>query len=415
VTLAKAPSVPRRVLEPYACPIKDAVGVPVIMAGRILTPEDAEGVLQAGSADYIALCRALVADPHWCLKAFGEVKRPIRHCISCNVCFERLTLELDVACVQNPLVGTEFETLAKLEPGLAGIKKQDSRVLVIGGGVAGLEAARIFAANGHQVEVWEREQEAGGQMDLALAAPDKEDVAGVWTYRVEALKQFNVPIRTGMELTLERIRGFAPDMIVIATGGVPRDAPFPVNTDIPVLQAWDVLRRPELIPLGSSITVVGGGMVGIETAECIAKRASHVAILEGQDVVAKEMARNNRWDVLLRLREASAEIVTGAPVVAIDGDTILCRSGQDIVRHSAGDRIVLAIGSRPLREVAQLADEADVPWVMAGDCNNVPGDFLTAIRDASMIAWAAEARFPAARGKEACAGMNNQKRQGGST
>ena len=123
----------------------------------MLTPEDAEGVLQAGSADYIALCRALVADPHWCLKAFGEVKRPIRHCISCNVCFERLTLELDVACVQNPLVGTEFETLAKLEPGLEGITQQDTRVLVIGGGVAGLEAARVFAANGQQVEVWERE------------------------------------------------------------------------------------------------------------------------------------------------------------------------------------------------------------------------------------------------------------------
>jgi pyruvate/2-oxoglutarate dehydrogenase complex dihydrolipoamide dehydrogenase (E3) component len=210
-----------------------------------------------------------------------------------------------------------------------------------------------------------------------------------------------VPIRTGVEPTVERIRALAPDMIVIATGGVPREAPFPVNTDVPVLQAWDVLRRPELIPLGSSVTVVGGGMVGIETAECIAKRAGHVAILEGQDVVAREMARNNRWDVLLRLREAKARIVTGTPVIAIEGDAILCRGGQDIVRHAAGELIVLAIGSRPLRDVQQLADAAGVPWVMAGDCNNVPGDFLTAIRDASMIAWAAEAKFPAARGKEA--------------
>src|SRR4030081_64698 len=183
------PSFPRRFLEPHVRPIKDAVTVPVIMAGRMLTPEDAEGVLEAGSADYIALCRALVADPHRCLKAFGEINRPIRHCFSCNGCFERLTLELDVACVQNPLMGTEFETLAKLEPGLEGIKKQDSRVLVIGGGVAGLEAARVFAANGHQVEVWERKHQAGGQMDLALAAPDKDDVSGVWTYRVPRLAQ----------------------------------------------------------------------------------------------------------------------------------------------------------------------------------------------------------------------------------
>jgi dimethylglycine catabolism A len=237
----------------------------------------------------------------------------------------------------------------------------------------------------------------------------------VWTYRVAALAQFDVPIRTSIEPTVERIRALAPDMIVIATGATPREAPFPVNTNIPMLQAWDVLRRPELIPQNSSVTVVGGGMVGIETAECIAKRAGHVAVLEGQDVVAKEMARNNRWDVLLRLRDAKARIVTGAPVIAIEGDAILCRSGQGIVRHPAGDVIVLAIGSRPLRDVQQQAGAAGVPWVMAGDCNNVPGDFLTAIRDASMIAWAAEDKFPAARGKEACAGMSKQQRQGGST
>ena len=133
------------------------------------------------------------------------MKRPIRPCISCNVCFERLTLELDVACVQNPLVGTEFETLAEARAGARGSRgQQNSRVLVIGGGVAGLEAARVFATNGRQVEVWEHNHQAGGQMDLALAAPDKEDVSGVWTYRVAALAQLNVPIRTGVEPTVDR-------------------------------------------------------------------------------------------------------------------------------------------------------------------------------------------------------------------
>jgi pyruvate/2-oxoglutarate dehydrogenase complex dihydrolipoamide dehydrogenase (E3) component len=236
-------------------------------------------------------------------------------------------------------------------------------------------------------------------MDLALAAPDKEDVSGVWTYRVAALEQLEVPIRTGIEPTVENIRAYRPDLIVIATGSTPRGAPFPVNTEVPMIQAWDVLRRPELIPMGSNITVIGGGMVGIETAECIARRAKHVTILEGQSVVAKEMARNNRWDVLLRLRDAKAQIVTGAPVVSIEGDAVLCRGGEGIVRHPTGDRIVRAIGSGPGRDVAQLADEAGVPWVMAGDCNNVPGDFLTAIRDASMIAWAAEEKFPVGSGK----------------
>ena len=349
------PSFPRRFLEPYARPIKQAVSLPVIMAGRMLTPEDAEGVLQAGSADYIALCRALVADPHWCLKAFGEVKRPIRPCISCNVCFERLTLELDVACVQNPLVGTEFETLNKLEPGLGGIR---SRMAVFWSSAAASRGSKPRACS----------RRTAGKSRCGSTSPKPADR---WTLRWRPrqgrrLGGVDLPgRRAGAARRADPVwrradrradHAYGPDLIVIATGSTPRGVPFPVNTDIPMLQAWDVLRRPELIPEGSSVTVVGGGMVGIETAECIARRAGHVLILEGQNVVAKEMARNNRWDVLLRLRDAKAEIVTAVPVVAIEGDAILCRSGQDIVRHPTGDIVVLAIGARPQREVSQLAD-----------------------------------------------------------
>jgi dimethylglycine catabolism A len=130
------PSFPRRCLEPHARPLKHALRIPVIIAGRILTPEDAEAVLQAGSADFVSLGRALLADPHWCAKAFGEILAPIRACISCNVCLERLTLERDVACVQNPLVGTEFETLDYLEPQLSAVRlsrEERRRILVIGG------------------------------------------------------------------------------------------------------------------------------------------------------------------------------------------------------------------------------------------------------------------------------------------
>ena len=130
------------------------------------------------------------------LKAFGEVEAPIRRCISCNVCYERLTLEKDVACVQNPLAGTEFETLENLEPQLvrqsATLDSERRRVLVIGAGIAGLEAARVLAATGHEVEVWEQPDVVGGQMALALAAPDKEDVEGVLTYRLESLAALGV-------------------------------------------------------------------------------------------------------------------------------------------------------------------------------------------------------------------------------
>src|SRR4029077_7264275 len=129
-----------------------------IVAGRIITPEDAEAILLAGSADFISLGRALIADPHWCAKAFGDVAAPVRGCISCNICFERLSRERDVSCVQNPLVGTEFETLAFLEPQVNRATLPEGerrRVPVIGAGVSGVEAARVSAGLGHLVEVWE--------------------------------------------------------------------------------------------------------------------------------------------------------------------------------------------------------------------------------------------------------------------
>src|SRR4051812_16877002 len=191
------PSFPRRCLAPYSKPIRDAVKIPVFVAGRIVDPEDAEAVLAEGCADFVSVGRALYTDPHWCLKAFGKVKAAIRKCIACNVCFERLTLEKDVACVHNPMIGTEFEALEHAEPQLFPEQrtKTPRRVLVLGAGVSGIEAARAAAARGHNVEVWEQAAEPSGQMPLAMAAPDKREVEPVWTYRWEQIKQFGVPVR----------------------------------------------------------------------------------------------------------------------------------------------------------------------------------------------------------------------------
>jgi dimethylglycine catabolism A len=393
------PSFPRRCLEPYARPIKDAVEIPVIIAGRIITPEDAEGVLQAASADYISLGRALIADPHWCAKAFGEVKAPIRHCISCNVCFERLTLEKDVACVQNPMAGTEFESLALLEPQLFRkplAPSERKRILVIGGGVSGLEAARMSRALGHEVEIWEREARPGGQMPLALAAPDKADVAGVWTYRTAETEQLGIPLRTGVAATADDIRRFNPDLVMVATGAKPRGLPIRTGHDIPVLQSWDVLLRPELIRDGATVTIIGGGMVGIETADVLGQRGCKVTVIELQSSIAREMARNNKFDVLARIEKAGTVVLTESAIESIsDGQLDLSTRGE-ASRIPAGDAIVIAIGPEPDRDIVPVVEAIGVPYVLIGDCNK-PGDFLTGIRDASMVALAIDHRLVAER------------------
>ena len=390
------PSFARRFLEPYARPIAKALGIPTIMAGRVIDAEDAEGILQAGSADFGAVCRALVADAYWPRKAFGEIATPIRKCISCNVCFERLTLERDVACVANPMVGTEFEHIELAEPQLRKERPRGAgkRILVLGAGVAGIETARVAAARGHHVEIWEKAAKPGGQMPLALAAPDKADVAGIWSYRWQQIESLGVPVRTGVTATAQSIKDFRPDLVVVATGAKSRPLPFPVQTDIPVLQAWDVLLDQERVPRGARVTIVGGGMVGIETADTLIHyRGVKAVVLEGLSVIAKEMARNNRYDVLDRIAKGGAQVLTNAPVESIEGNTIWIKRDGKREAIDAGDMIIVAIGPLPNREIVPEVERAGAQYVLAGDCNQI-GDFLAAVRDGWMLGTAIDFRLP---------------------
>ena len=403
------PSFPRKCLEPYARPIKAAVSIPVIIAGRIISPEDAESVLQAGSADFISLGRALYADPHWCLKAFGQLPAPIRECISCNVCFERLTLELDVSCVQNPMVGTEFEAVRFAEPHLVDAPRPSPRrVLVLGAGVAGVEAARVVAAQGHFVEIWEAAAQPGGQMHLALAAPDKEEVRAVWTYRWTELQALGVPVRLGVVATEGMIRQFAPDLVVVATGSKPRPLALDLSgleADIRRAHAWDVLAQPAEIADGALVTIIGGGMVGIEVADLLVLRGCRITIIEALASIAPAMARNNRTDILLRLQQAGVNILTRANLRSARGRNLVLETPDGTLNLAAGDAVVVAIGPKSERGVLPLLERAGVDYALVGDAQE-PGDFLGAIRDGWLVGLSLETRF----NKSASGGVEENSR-----
>jgi 2,4-dienoyl-CoA reductase-like NADH-dependent reductase (Old Yellow Enzyme family)/thioredoxin reductase len=393
------PSFPRGFLAPYAKPIKDAVGIPVLVAGRIIEAEDAEAVLSSGSADFISLGRALYADPHWCDKAMGRIDAPVRACISCNMCFERLTTEKDVSCVVNPMVGTEFEALEFAEPQLferpAG-QGPRRRVLVIGAGLTGVEAARVAAGNGHHVEIWERETRVGGQIHLAVAAPDKADVWGAWTYRWQEIEALGVRVITGKDATIEAIHAFAPDFVVVATGAAPRPTPFDLSAlspDVRVLHAWDALSDANAVAVDASVTVIGGGMVGMETADLLSERGARVTVLETQATLANGMARNNRFELLDRLRERGVAMRTEVRVEQIAGAQIEVRNADgDAESLEIGDVLVVAIGPQPHRPLVAALERAGIEHVLAGDCYRT-GDFLSCIRDAWMAALSIETRF----------------------
>ncbi len=392
------PSFARGCLGEVAKPIKQAVTIPVLVAGRVVAPEDAEKLLHDGCADFISVGRALYADPHWCAKAFGQVKAPIRKCIACNVCFERLTLEKDVACVHNPVIGTEFETLEHAEPQLFPERKTKTprRVLVIGAGVTGLEAARAAAARGHHVEVWEKAAQPGGQMPLAMAAPDKREVEPILSYRLTMLRDLGVPIRTSMTATVAAIRAYAPDFAIVATGVAPRAHPFDVsqlNPSVQEMHAWDALRDPSLLSAAKRITIIGGGMVGAEAADLLSVQGKYCTIVEMLGTIAAGMARNNRMELVERLAARGTQMLMQVKVERAVGTTLTLRADDGGLRDiDVGDALIFATGPAPVRDVVPLLEEAGVDFELAGDCYR-PGDFLSCLRDGWLAALSVDHRF----------------------
>ena len=190
-----------------------------------------------------------------------------------------------------------------------------------------------------------------------------------------------------MTVTAEAIRAFAPHVVFVATGARPRNLPSALAVGVPVVQAWDVLRDPHVIGSAGAVTIIGGGIVGLETADLLAARGCRVTILEMGDRVAPEMARNNRYDVLARLERRQARILTETRLASVaDGRLVVHQRGVDL-EIDPGDVVIAAIGPEPNRDVLPEIEGAGVPYVLVGDCNR-PGDFLTAIRDASMAALA---------------------------
>ena len=392
------PSFARGCLGPYAKPIKDSVTIPVLVAGRVVDPADGEKLLADGCADFISVGRALYADPHWCVKAFGTVKAPIRKCIACNVCFERLTLEKDVACVHNPVIGTEFEALEDAEPQLFPQQrtKTPRRVLVIGAGVTGLEAARAAAARGHHVEVWEKAAQPGGQMPLAMAAPDKMEVEPILGYRLTMLRELGVTIRTSMTANVAAIRAFKPDFAIGATGVAPRAHPFdvsPLVATVKVMHAWDALRDPAVLAAATRVTIIGGGMVGAEAADLLSVQGKQCTIVEMLGTIANGMARNNRMELVERLAARGTQLLTRVKVDRAAGTTLTLRGDDGTIRDiDVGDALIFATGPAPVRDVVPLLEEAGVDYELAGDCYR-PGDFLSCLRDGWLAALSVEHRF----------------------
>lgn len=355
-------SVPRGAFVPLAEAMKKVVSVPVVAVGRINDVLLAGRIIGEGKADLVAMGRALLADPELPRKAEEGRLSEIRWCIACCKCFDNLLLPLSegkghgsITCAVNAEAGAEWEN--KVSPA-----SSPKRVLVVGGGPGGMEAARVAAARGHKVTLWERGNRLGGTALLAMIPPHKEEIQGIIDYLSHQMKLLKVDVRLGKEATAQAVLEGKFDEVVLATGGQPIVPGLPGATAM--MTALDVLRGRQT---GNSVVIIGGGMVGCETAEHLVSKGKKVTIVEMLERVASDVGMSSRWVLVKRLRDSGVGMLTKSKLVGIeDGKAIVESDGKR--QAIAADSIILAVGMRPDTSLYEALKGRCKDLHMVGDC-----------------------------------------------
>ena len=330
---------------PLSAEVKRAVNIPVITVGRINSPWLAEEILTSGKADLIAMGRALLADPDLPNKVAGGEFDEIRPCLGCNKgCVGFFETGQPTTCLVNPEVGRESERA--LVPAA-----KPKKVLIAGGGLAGLEVARVAARRGHEVVLYEEHDKPGGQWQLVSAVPYKKTFGELIDYQMRQLRQLGVMLEMGTRVTSEIIRAEKPDVAVIATGAEPMVPAIPGVEQKQVLQAWDILAGKA--QPGKDVLVVGGNAVGLETAHFLAVMGRRVTVGERVKRIGADLVPTIRFHILHKLREAGVQLLPSTNIMSIQPDGVVMSTEEGKEFCQKFDTIVLAVGSKARNELVE--------------------------------------------------------------
>ena len=323
-------------IVPLTEKIKQVVSIPVIAANKIGNIPFAEKILQEGKADLISMARPLIADPYLPLKAMENRQDDIVPCIfCCQGCIQNIGEDKPLACTVNPLVGKEGQIRITSA-------KQRKRVAVVGGGPAGLMAAKILSDRKHHVDIYEKESELGGQLRIASVPPGKKDIRTLERYLIEGVERAGVKIHVGAQVGPETIKGAQLDAVVVATGGLPFIPSIKGIKMSHVVLAMDVLSGKA--KTGDVVVIVGGGEVGLEVAEYLAEKKKTITVIELLDELASGMPDVNKLPLLGRLDELSVKTWTRAKIKEIRAkDVIVDWKGSE--KKVNANTIVIATGA----------------------------------------------------------------------
>jgi 2,4-dienoyl-CoA reductase-like NADH-dependent reductase (Old Yellow Enzyme family)/NADH dehydrogenase FAD-containing subunit len=362
--------------------IKKAVSIPVIVAGRINDPVLADEIIRDGKADLVSMGRALVADPELPIKAKEGRLEDIRKCIACNWCITRVFESLTMKCSVNAEVGREREYRIEKAP-------VPKRVVVVGGGPAGMEAARVASLRGHTVSLYEKGDRLGGQLLLSAKSPFKDEIENVTQYLAGQLKKLDVEVILKKEVKAETINSLKADELIVATGSTPLIPSIPGIDAGHVVTAHRVLRDGIGVLKGKEkMIVAGGGMVGCETAEFIweeSKGRKKIVIVEMLDEIASDVDPTEREFLIQRLKDKRVEAISDMKVEEIMDDGIIAMDREGKRHRIKGEFIVLAMGAKADRELAQLLDKKGMNFHAIGDCAS-PRRIFDAIHEAAHVA-----------------------------
>jgi 2,4-dienoyl-CoA reductase-like NADH-dependent reductase (Old Yellow Enzyme family)/thioredoxin reductase len=361
-----------------AAAVKSKVGIPVAANGKIKTARMANDVIAAGQADLVFIGRPFLADADWAIKSRLDREEDIRPCLTCNECASRVVSLGPVKCSVNPYLGHEWEIDESSIP----LAPRSRNIVVVGAGPAGLQAATVAAKRGHHVTILEQGDKAGGQLNLAAVPPHKEAIGLAAAYlEREALKS-GVEIQTGTKASLDAIMAFDPDAVLLCTGAEPNK--LPVSGVENAIQAWDVLSG-KAGASGKATVVIGGGIVGVETAMYLAKRGGSVTVLEIMEDYATEMEFIHKAVLPEVLKKAGITVVTSASVTKIGRTEVIYeKSGESLIIFT--DQTVLATGQHPIETglLGSLYDRGIETYVI-GDAAKC-GKIKDAINNAFAVA-----------------------------